>query len=188
MLKQVQHDEIYLDTVRELFATAVAGAYKKHMIGRTITLCLLTLALSGCSSTYDLRAIMLDGKLAFTPDDTDIWGNPDPDCLRSIEVTIVDGPPATTEEGDDIRAVERGTYWAATFKSISCENPFPVHYGSNLKGESFFEEGVSDVSAKPLVFGYSYTISASSSGSAYGDGKFRITENGAVENLPRWAD
>ncbi|WP_235522881.1 hypothetical protein [Novosphingobium sp. Leaf2] len=142
------------------------------------------MAVSGCSSVYDIRAKIIDGRLAFVAK-TDFFGNPD--CVRGISVATDDGPAASPEAGDDVSAVRRGVYWEQTFSSPSCDNPFPVVYGARLSGPLFkYADGqTKSVKAKPLVKGITYSVSAQSSGSAYGGGKFRITPEGKVINLGR---
>ena len=146
---------------------------------------ILALALTGCSSVYDLRATIIDGEVAFVPEDKDIWGNPDPDCFYSISVSLLDGPPATPAAGDSVGMVENGVYWNITFAVTSCDNPFPVTYGAKLQGPPFRENDQYSVEAKPLLRGFTYEVSASSNGSEYGGRRFRLTEQGTVENLPR---
>lgn len=141
------------------------------------------LALGSCSSVYDITAKIVDGQVAFFAD-TDFFGNPD--CIRSIAVEAVDGPPATASPGDDEASVQRGVYWQKTFASPSCENPFPVRYGAELTGPPFiYADGKGkSVEPKPLLRGVTYDVSAESSGSAYGGGRFRISKDGQVQNLP----
>ncbi len=141
------------------------------------------LALGSCSSVYDITAKVADGQVAFFAD-TDFFGNPD--CIRSIAVEAVDGPPATASPGDDEASVRRGVYWQKTFASPSCENPFPVRYGADLTGPPFiYADGKGkSVEPKPLLRGVTYNVSAESSGSAYGGGRFRISKDGQVQNLP----
>ena len=153
------------------------------MTARTITALILAFILSSCSTAYDLKAILVDGAVAFVPEDTDIWGNPDPDCFYSISVSIVDGPAATPAAGESVGMVKNGTYWNKTFAVTSCDNPFPVTYGAKLRGPPFRKNYEYEVEAKPLLPGFTYEVSASSNGSAYGGGKFRLTKQGTVENL-----
>jgi hypothetical protein len=148
---------------------------------------ILTLVLGSCSSAYDLRAIIIDGQVAFVPEDEDVWGNPNPDCLYSISVSIVDGPPAIPAAGDSVCMVKNGTYWKRTFAVTSCDNAFPVIYGAKLKGPPFREKYPFEVQAKPLLRGFTYEVSTSSNGSEYGGRRFKLTTEGAVENLP-WED
>ena len=142
----------------------------------------LAAILSGCSSTYHMRATVIQGSVVFVAD-SDFFGNPD--CIGSIEVRTDDGPPATAIPGDDVGAVRVGVYWEETFASPSCENPFPVKYGAKLSGPPFvYSDGeAKSVAAKPLMKGVTYTVEARSSGSAYGGGKFEITKDGKVINL-----
>ena len=146
---------------------------------------ILALALTGCSSVYDLRATIIDGEVAFVPEDKDIWGNPEPDCFYSISVSILDGPPPTPAAGDSVGMVENGVYWNKTFAVTSCDSPFPVTYGAKLQGPPFSENDQYSVEAKPLLRGFTYEVNASSNGSEYGGRRFRLTEQGTVENLPR---
>lgn len=126
----------------------------------------------------------MNGEVAFIPEDDDMWGNPNPDCFYSISVSIVDGPSAVPEVGDRAGMVENGVYWRKSFAVTSCENAFPVTYGAKLQGPPFRENNQYEVEAKPLLPGFTYQVSAASEGSAYGGGKFRLNEQGAVENLP----
>lgn len=149
--------------------------------------CLLSiaaLALGSCSSVYDITAKIVDGQVVFFAD-TDLFGNPD--CIRAIAVEATDGPPANAGPGDDESSVQRGVYWQMTFASPSCENPFPVRYGVKLTGPPFiYADGKAiSVEPKPLLRGITYNVSAQSSGSAYGGGRFRINNDGQVQNLPR---
>ena len=139
---------------------------------------------SGCSSTYDIRATTIDGTLAFVAD-TNLFGNPD--CIRSITVEADEGPPATPSPGDDVENVRLGVYWKQTFASPSCENPFPVIYGTKLSGPAFvYPDGKTKaVNAKPLARGVIYSVWAESSGSAFGGGRFRVTHDGKIIDLPR---
>lgn len=155
------------------------------MTPKAIAPLILALVLGSCSSAHDLRAIVIDGKVAFVPEDKDIWGNPDPDCFYSISVSIIDGPPATPAARDSVGMVKNGVYWHRTFAVTSCDNAFPVIYGARLHGPPFRENEQSEVQAKPLRRGFTYEVSAASNGSEYGGRKFRLTNEAAVENLPR---
>lgn len=155
------------------------------MKAKTSTALILAFILSSCSSVYDLKAISVNGEVAFIPENEDIWGKPSPDCFYSIYVSIVDGPPATPKAGDSVGMVKNGVYWHRSFAVTSCDNPFPITYGSELQGPPFRESNQQEVEAKPLLPGFTYEVSASSNGSEYGGGMFRLTEQGSVENLPR---
>ena len=146
---------------------------------------ILAFMLIGCSFQYDLRAISVDGEVAFVPENEDFWGNPSPDCFYSISVSIIDGPPATPAAGDSVGMVGNGVYWYRSFAVTSCDNPFPITYGSELQGPPFREDDQDEVEAKPLLPGFTYEVTAASNGSEYGGGMFRLAEDGLVENLPR---
>ncbi len=126
------------------------------------------LVLGSCSSAYDIRAVSIDGHLAFEPLETDVWGNPD--CVKWIEVTAIDGPL----EGDG-RIV-----WTRGRSNGPCELDFPIAYG----GHADDDPSATSYGPKPLVRGLTYEVVALSPGSAYGGGRFRMTEEGEVENLP----
>ena len=153
------------------------------MKARIISALILATILSGCSSQYDLRAINVDGEVAFVPEDKDIWGNPSPDCFYSISVSIIDGPPATPASGDSVGMVGNGVYWHRSFAVTSCDNSFPITYGEELQGPPFHEDGQDEVGAKPLLPGFTYEVTAASNGSEYGGGTFRLAEDGTVESL-----
>ena len=151
---------------------------------RLLALLPLTAALNGCSSAYDLRAVVIGGKVAFVPAETDIWGRPD--CIYSISVSALGGPALKAKMTDDARMVANGSYWNKTYEVTSCDNPFPVFYGAKLKGPPFYKNQKSyNVEAKPLREGVVYEVSTSSEGSAYGGGKFVITDERRIVNLPR---
>lgn len=154
------------------------------MNAKTTIALIAVLMLGSCSSSYHLRTIITNGEVTFIPDNHDMWGNPNPDCFYSISVSIVDGPPAVPGSGDSTGMVQNGVYWRKDFVVTTCENAFPVTYGAKLQGPPFRENNQSQVEAKPLLPGYTYEVSAASEGSAYGGGKFKLTEQGTVENLP----
>ena len=141
----------------------------------------LILALSGCSSIYEVRAVIVDGKVAFVPAQTDIWG--EPDCIYNIYVSAEEGPPETPQAGDSVGMVENGVYWHEGFAVTSCENPFPIVYGDPLKGPPFREGDGDRVKAKPLRVSVVYEVTTASQGSAYGGGKFMITNQRKIVNL-----
>ena len=145
---------------------------------------LLLPLLSGCSYVYDLKAIAINGRLAFIVDPHSRSGA---SCIRSIEVTAVGPSRATPAAGDDRQAVATGTFWKQTTASDQCLNPFPILYGVRLAGEPFVYEDriMGSVAAKPLKADEIYEVSASGSGSGYGGVRFRIRRSGQIENLPR---
>jgi hypothetical protein len=145
--------------------------------------CLSAYTLGSCSYGYKLLAVVIDGRLAFV---VDPGSNYKPDCLGSIHVSIDKGGPiARPAAGDDEGLVRNGgVYWWRSTEVTSCENPFPIFYGQEIKGPPFiYQDGKpSSVEAKPLRIGAVYEVSTSGDG-AYGSGWFRINKGGRVENL-----
>lgn len=142
------------------------------------------LALGSCSYAYNLRAVAIDGRLAFIVDPT---SDRKPDCVRSIEVSVDEGGPiALSAAGDDEKLVRNGgVYWWKVFDASSCPNRFPIFYGQRLKGVPFvYDDGrSSSVEAKPLRLGVLYSVLTTSSGSGAGEVWFRIDKNGHIENF-----
>lgn len=128
---------------------------------------LILLPLGGCSYHYDLRAVIIDGRLAFTTDTH--WLSGQPTCLREIEVF------AYTPDYD-VRWRAPGTY-------ETCVQDFPVFYGQPVKGVR--PDAPDTVKAKALKRGVIYHVNSTSSGGGSGTGLFRLTSDGQVENLER---
>ena len=156
------------------------------------------LTLSGCSYSYDILAVVIGGRLAFMVDPR---SERSPDCLNAIEVQTDEEANATPEPGDDFTRVAYGTYWYQR-ASYKCKTPFPIFYGSALKGGPPEDSGVVEnlpasedetgmlarpdfVKPKPLRVGVVYRISTTTGSTGYGGGAFRIRPNRTVENLPR---
>lgn len=157
----------------------------RHPRLRLAAVSLAAFALGSCSYSYDLLAVVIDGRLAFIVDPS---SDHKPDCIRSVDVSVdKGGPVAEPAAGDADRLVlHGGVYWWKSFEVTSCPNPFPIFYGQRLKGIPFiYDDGKpSSVEAKPLRIGVVYEVTTSSSGSGYGGGWFRISKDGLVENLP----
>jgi len=67
----------------------------------------------------------------------------------------------------------------------SCINPFPVFYGSSLRGRPFeYDNGPSQVTSKKLRAGVLYKVETTSRTADYGSGWFRITDDLKVESWP----
>ncbi|KLI63477.1 hypothetical protein [Aurantiacibacter marinus] len=143
----------------------------------------LTLSLSGCSFIYEIKAVWIEGQLAFIPTETDFWGNPDPDCFHSIDVSIRNGAPAIPAEGDNVRLVEVGYFWKQSFASLPCANPFPVIYGAAITGEELNGVTQFNVAAKPLGRGVVYEVRTGSETIGYGSDSFMIEDDGALRNM-----
>ena len=138
-------------------------------------------ALTGCSYTYRIRADIISGKLVFVPNSTSIWGGPD--CIRSVSVTAVDGPAAKATKDDDPKYVALGHYWNKRLDVNSCNNKYPLIYGSKLRGLTYYKDNRYNVEAKRLSRGVLYEIAIDSEGSGYGGGKFIIGHDGVVSNI-----
>ncbi len=158
----------------------------------TVGIVLAAFALGSCSYSYDLLAVVIDGRLAFIVDPS---SSRQPDCINAIHVSTDKGETAraTAATGDSEGMVANGVFWWKSMEQ-DCENPFPVFYGQPLKGERLvYGEGVpaarrgepsSVVEAKPLHVGVVYEVSTTSGSTGYGGGWFRITPDRRVEN---WA-
>ena len=143
----------------------------------------MLLMLGSCSYAYSIRAVAMNGRLAFV---VAPWSERHPNCVRGVTVSVDKGGPiARPSPGDDAALVRNGGgYWWEQFDVTSCPNPFPIFYGQPLKGvPSDYGGGrTSSVKAKPLVIGHVYEVGMESSGSGYGSGWFRITRDGHIEN------
>ena len=157
---------------------------------RAIGIAVAAFAIGSCSYSYNLLAVVIDGRLAFLVDPS---SNHEPDCINAIRVSTDKGEAATAKAaaGDDERLVANGVFW---WKSMEhdCKNHFPIFYGQPLKGERLvYGDGVpaayrgepsSVVEAKPLHVGVVYEVSTTSGSTGYGQGWFRITADRRVEN------
>jgi hypothetical protein len=130
-----------------------------------------------------MLAVAIDGRLAFVVDPHSSYK---PDCINFIDVSVDKGGPLARPTATDQEGLVRngGVYWWQSFEVTSCENPFPIFYGQQLKGPPFiYQDGASyGVSAKPLRIGAVYQVGTSGDG-AYGTGWFRIAKGGHIENL-----
>jgi hypothetical protein len=105
-----------------------------------------------------------------------------PDCIGSIRVSVDKGGPiARPGPGDAASLVRKGgVYWLKSTEAMSCENPFPIFYGQQIKGPN--EDGQLTVEAKPLRVGVPYEVEMHGAG-ASGYFWFRIDKAGHIENL-----
>jgi hypothetical protein len=140
------------------------------------------LFLGGCSYAYDIEAAIIDGRLTFIVDPT---SRPKPSCLTRIEVSAEDRQSrAEAEPGDNVQLVDGGVVWSNSV-GYDCQTSFPIAYGVALRGEPRdpTQEG-REVAAKQLIPGVIYEVSATAGATGYGGGRFRLTADGRVENLP----
>lgn len=124
---------------------------------------------NGCSYTYEVEARVIDGRLAFlSPAGGD-------QCMSSVSVTTEQKIPpiASTGPGPISNASE---LWSVNYP-MSCGITFPILYGGSSAGAKEL------VRARPLRIGIVYEISTRGDG-GYGSGRFRITPQRRVENLP----
>lgn len=140
--------------------------------------------LGGCSYTYDILATMVDGRLTFIVDPAS-RSKPSA-CLTTIIVSAQDREHRVeAEPGDNNGLVNAGVVWWNSV-GYECETRFPVTYGVPLAGEPRTPEQVErEVAAKQLTPGVIYEVMASAGATGYGGGRFRLTGNGTVENIPR---
>src|SRR3546814_11654443 len=115
---------------------------------------LIVLSLGSCSYAYSLRAVVIDGRLAFV---VAPWSKRHPDCMRGVVVSIDEGGPiAKPAPGDDAALVQNGgVYWLKQLDLLSCPNSFTIFYGHSLKGTPFGHGGehTESVRAKPIAPG-----------------------------------
>lgn len=135
------------------------------------------LGLSGCSYTFDVRAVMIDGRLAFMP-------GPrirKPECVSGVMVR--DEAPLVGETFADWR---QATYVWIDEGGYHCADRFPVFYGQVLTGEDTARTGgFEEVAPRPLRVGAIYEVMIGSGATGYGGGRFRLLPDGRVENLGR---
>jgi len=152
---------------------AVFKIMHTHRIsGSRAPMMLLAFALLGsCSYGYDVRAVAINGKLAFVSTDAD-W-----DCVANIDVST-DQTTAKPLAGDDrLLVVNGGAFWATHNPVIECTMDFPLLYGAGGPKVR------TSVAPKKLKFDVLYTVSTEGEG-AYGNGCFRINAERRIENLP----
>ena len=169
----VSESEAMSLTSRPYFAAIRFG--RERIIGCSV---LLPFLLTGCSYSYDLKAIVLDGRLAFILDPS---SRRDANCVHRIAVSAENGEATAAGSDDDRHFFEHGASWEEETRVTDCRNRLPIRYGQPLQGEPFQRPVVA---AKPLRIGLIYSVGTSSSGSGYGAGRFRIRRDRTVENLP----
>lgn len=88
------------------------------------------------------------------------------------------------EPSDNAQLVRAGVVWWNSV-GYDCETRFPVAYGIPLAGEPRTpEQAEREVAAKQLTPGVIYEVSATAGATGYGGGRFRLSADGGVENLP----
>ena len=140
------------------------------------------LFLGSCSYAYGILATMVDGRLTFVVDPS----RPEPStCITRITVSAHDRQSRVeAEPGDNVQLVKAGVVWWNSV-GYDCETRFPIAYGVPLAGEARTpEQAEREVAAKQLSPGVVYEVSATAGATGYGGGRFRLTTDGEVENLP----
>lgn len=128
------------------------------------------LTLSGCSYSYDVEAVMIDGRLAFVPDAA---SRGRAKCVSHVVVAPVE--PAA--------GGARSAVWHDA-GGHDCADRFPIFYGEPLKGEDGTPVAP-EVAPQALRPGVVYEVVVTAGTTGYGGRKFRLTADGQVENLPR---
>lgn len=137
-------------------------------------ICLL--ALTGCSYSFDVRAVMIDGRLAFVPAPQSRKA----ECISRVMVRE-EGPPAA----QTFEAWMQSDLWVDQ-GGYDCTDRFPLFYGEALKGNDVGRSTPSrEVAPKALRVGTIYEVMIVSGATGYGGGRFRLLPGGRVENLGR---
>ena len=141
------------------------------------------LFLGGCSYDYDILATMIDGRLTFVVDPHS-RARPS-SCLTKITVETQDRQGRVeAEPGDNVQPVNASVVWLSSV-GYNCKTRFPVTYGIPLAGRPRPGELPDrQVAAKQLSPGIIYEVWATVGATGYGSGRFRLTADGVVENLP----
>jgi hypothetical protein len=138
------------------------------------------LALSGCSYTYEVKAVVIGGRLAFVVDPNSRRGV---SCINQIDVIATGGARARPAPGDDVTRVRYGTFWHERL-DYNCADEFPIYYGQHLTGKPMpLGQAVETVAAKPLKKGVVYEVTTTTGTGGYGGGAFKIMLDGTVANV-----
>jgi hypothetical protein len=137
----------------------------------------LAVPLRGCSYSYPVIAKVIGGRLAF------VSGDANYDCVASIKVSrarparITPEIAAMTDPSERSREMERqNAMWLIDVIPPECRAKFPVFYGSAQFGEP------ATIPPKKLEAGVAYFVFTDDPGGGGGNGCFRITPDGKVEN------
>jgi len=132
-------------------------------------------ALGSCSYVYTVEARVIGGRLAFVSLDDDF------ECVNNAQVTTQEAARPAPAPTDNVGLISNGgAFWWVSYPA-SCEVEFPLLYGQSGIGAD------ESVKAKPLRVGVVYDISIRGDNVGYGYGRFRITPDRRVENLPHEA-
>lgn len=126
---------------------------------------LIVLPLGGCYFSYDVRAVVIDGRLAFTTDKH--WLTGEPKCVDAIEVFAY--------------TPDRHVLWRQQAAPDVCVQDFPIFYGQPMKGAR--PDDPDAVAAEPLKPGVIYHVDTGTQIGGSGIDLFRLTPERRVENL-----
>ncbi len=142
---------------------------------------LLSIAVASCSYGYDVRAVVIGGRLAFVVDPK---SRHDASCINAIDVIASGGVAARAAPGDDASRVRYGTFWHERL-DYDCLDEFPVFYGQQFKGARRpLGQAIENVAAKPLKIGVVYEVTTTTGATGYGNGAFKILPDRTVVNVP----
>lgn len=151
------------------------------MVRLRLLLPLLAVTLGSCSYTYDLKAVVVGGRLAFVVDPK---SRHDAFCINAIDVIASGGVRAKAARGDDASRVRYGTFWHERL-DYKCTDEFPIFYGQRLKGKQGpSDQAIETVAAKPLNIGVVYEVTTTTGATGYGGGAFKLLPDRTVINVP----
>ena len=138
------------------------------------------LALGGCSDTFDVRAVMTDGRLTFVADGP---SRGRARCVSHVAVMVAEASPSSGH--GPYEAWRQRAYAWVDQGGYGCDDRFPIVYGQALKGEDVRSSGPTfeDVAPKALEVGRVYIVMVTVDATGYGGGSFRLLPDGTVENL-----
>ena len=137
-------------------------------------------SLSSCSYTYDIKAVVIGGRLAFIVDPN---SRQSASCINQIDVIATGDARARPALGDDVSRVRYGTYWHERLDN-DCVDEFPILYGQRFKGKPMpLGQAAETVAAKPLRAGVIYEVATTTGNGGYGGGAFKIMPDRTVVNV-----
>ncbi len=148
-------------------------SHRRITISKSISVAVTAATLGSCSDAYDVKAIVISGKLAFVSND------PAYQCVANISVATdekVEGVP--TPRLDRQPMTKGGEFWRTNNPVGGCRMGFPIIYGPN--GPHDGNRG----RPKKLHAEITYRVETEGVG-AYGFGCFRISAALKVANLPQ---
>ena len=162
-------------------AAMLTACHHLSMARLWLLLPLLPQVLGSCSYTYDLKAMVIGGRLAFVVDPK---SPRDASCLNEISVIASGEEKAKAAPGDDVSRVGYGTFWYERLGYDRADG-FPILYGQRFKGKRApLGQVIEVVAAKPLRVGIVYEVTTTTGAGGYGGGAFKILPDRTVLNVP----